>query len=394
MHNANSPAFETTVVHAGEDPQQNRGSLSMPVYQTALHVFPNAEDGHLIHEGEKPGYFYGRMGNPTQSALEAAICALEGGEAALALASGMAAISNAILSIVEPGDHIVAPASLYATTGALLDGLLPKLGVQVSYVDATDPDSYAQATTPRTRLFYLESPANPTLKLVDIAAVVGAARRHSITTLMDNTFATPYNQRPLDLGVDVVVHSATKYLGGHGDLTAGVIVGKKEVVDRAHWQTNKVLGGVIAPWTAWLVMRGIRTLALRMERHNANALKVARFLAQHPKVREVHYPGLETHPQHALARRQMRGFGGVLSFDVGGVEEGRRLVDGVRLCSLAVSLGDVSTLIQHSASMTHAIVPRERRLAVGITDGLLRLSVGIEDADDLVADLRQALQGV
>jgi methionine-gamma-lyase len=190
------------------------------------------------------------------------------------------------------------------------------------------------------------------------------------------------------------VHSATKYLGGHGDLTAGVLVGRKDLVDRAHWQTNKVLGGVIAPWTAWLVMRGIRTLALRMERHNSNALKIAQFLAGHPKVMAVHYPGLETHPQHALARRQMRGYGGMLSFDVGGVAQGRRLVDSVRLCSLAVSLGDVSTLIQHSASMTHAIVPRERRLAIGITDGLLRLSVGIENVDDLIADLRQALDQV
>lgn len=387
-------SFATSVVHAGEAPAQHLGSLSTPVYQTALHVFPNAEDGHLIHEGHKPGFFYGRMGNPTQSALEDAMCQIEGGAAALALASGMAAISNAVFSVVEPGDHVVAPASLYATTGALLDGLLPKFGVKVSYVDAADPQAYAQASTPATRLYYLESPANPTMKLVDIEAVVAQAKERGITTIMDNTFATPFNQRPLDLGVDLVVHSATKYLGGHGDLTAGVLVGRKDLVDRAHWQTNKVLGGVIAPWTAWLVMRGIRTLALRMERHNSNALKIAQFLAGHPKVMAVHYPGLETHPQHALARRQMRGYGGMLSFDVGGVDQGRRLVDSVRLCSLAVSLGDVSTLIQHSASMTHAIVPRERRLAIGITDGLLRLSVGIENVDDLIADLRQALDQV
>lgn len=391
MDTAAQNSFETLAVHAGEDPASHMGALSTPIYQTALHVFPNAEDGHLIHEGHKPGYFYGRMGNPTQSALEKALCELEAGEAALALASGMAAISNTLLSALEPGDHIVAPASLYATTGALLDGLLPKLGIQVSYVDATDAENYAQAVTPATRVFYLESPANPTLKIVDIERVVAIARRHGVITVMDNTFATPYNQRPLSLGVDVVVHSATKYLGGHGDLTAGAIVGRKDLVEKAHWQTNKVLGGVIAPMTAWLVMRGIRTLALRMERHNANALKVARFLAAHPKVQVVHYPGLESHPQHALARRQMRGFGGVLSFDVGGVDEGRRLVDNVKLCALAVSLGDVSTLIQHSASMTHAIVPRERRLAVGITDGLLRLSVGIENAEDLIADLGQAL---
>lgn len=386
--------FATTAVHAGEDPRNHLGSLSVPVYQTALHVFPDAEEGHLIHEGHKPGFFYGRMGNPTQSALENALCQLEAGEAALALASGMAAISNTVLSIVEPGDHIVAPASLYATTGALFDGLLSKFGVTITYVDATQVENYAQASTPQTRLYYLESPANPTLKLVDIAGAVALAQQRGITTMMDNTFATPFNQRPLEMGVDVVVHSATKYLGGHGDLTAGAIVGRRDIVDKAHWQTNKVLGGVIAPWTAWLVMRGIRTLALRMERHNSNALQIAQFLAVHPKVKVVHYPGLETHPQHALARRQMRGFGGMMSFDVGGVDEGRRLVDNVKLCSLAVSLGDVSTLIQHSASMTHAIVPRERRLAIGITDGLLRLSVGIENVDDLVADLRQALDHV
>lgn len=384
-------SFSTTVVHAGEDPVHNLGSLSAPIYQTSLHVFPNAEDGHLIHEGHKPGFFYGRMGNPTQSALERAMCELEQGEAALALSSGMAAITNTMLAILEPGDHVVAPASLYATTGALFDELLPKLGITVSYVDATRVENYAEAATAKTRLFYLESPANPTLRLVDIAGAAAIAKARGITVVMDNTFATPFNQQPLTLGVDVVVHSATKYLGGHGDLTAGVMVGRKDIVDRAHWKVNKVLGGVIAPWTAWLVMRGIKTLALRMERHNANALKVAQFLARHPKVVAVHYPGLETHPQHALARRQMRGYGGMLSFDVGTVDAGRRLVDNVRICSLAVSLGDVSTLVQHSASMTHAIVPRERRLAVGITDGLLRLSVGIEDADDLIADLRQAL---
>lgn len=386
--------FATRTVHAGEDPARHMGALSVPIYQTSLHVFPNAEEGHLIHEGHKPGYFYGRMGNPTQAAFEQAMCDLEGGERALAVASGMAAITNSILSVVEPGDHIVAPASLYATTGALFDELLPRFGVAVSYVDATHARAYAEALTPKTRLFYLESPANPTMKLVDIEEVVGIARTAQVVSVMDNTFATPYNQRPLSLGVDVVVHSATKYLGGHGDLTAGVMVGRHDIVERAHWQVNKVLGGVISPWTAWLAMRGLKTLALRMERHNANAMKIAQFLAAHPKVQAVHYPGLETHPQHELARRQMRGFGGVMSFDVGSVAAGRRLVDHVRLCSLAVSLGDVSTLIQHSASMTHAIVPRDRRLAVGITDGLLRLSVGIEDVDDLIADLRQALDAV
>jgi methionine-gamma-lyase len=388
---AESPLF-TAAVHAGNDPSAHQGAVSVPIYQTSIFAFPDAEQGARIHEGEEAGYFYGRMGNPTQTALEKALAELEGGEAGLSFASGMAAVSAALLTMLRPGDHIVAPESLYATTNALYNEMLVPFGFTVSYVDATDPDNYRQAIRPETKLFYLESPANPTLKLVDIAAVVQIARRNNIATLMDNTFATPFNQRPLEYGVDAVVHSATKYLGGHGDLTAGALVGKKETIERARWQTNKILGGVIAPQTAWLVLRGIKTLALRMERHNSNALAVAEFLAQHPKVVAVHYPGLPAHPQHELAQRQMNGFGGMVAFDVGGVEAGRRLVNNLKLCLLAVSLGDVATLIQHSASMTHASLERERRLAVGITDGLLRLSVGIERAADIIEDLANALK--
>jgi methionine-gamma-lyase len=384
----------TTSVHAGNDPKSNLGALSAPIYQSSVFTFPDAEQGAAIHEGEQPGYFYGRISNPTQDSLEKAICELEGGQAALGFASGMAAVSTSLLTILAPGDHIVAPESLYATTNALFNQMLTPFGFAVTYVDATEPENYRAAIRPETRLLYLESPANPTMKLVDIAAVVAIARDQNVLTVMDNTFATPFNQRPLDYGVDVVVHSATKYLGGHGDLTAGAMIGREEIVNRARWQTNKILGGVIAPLTAWLVLRGIRTLALRMERHNGNAQKVAEFLSAHPKVRAVHYPGLKSHPQFELAARQMKGFGGMLSFDIGGVEEGRRLVNRVRLCSLAVSLGDVATLIQHSASMTHASVPRERRLEIGITDGLLRLSVGIERAEDIIKDLEQALEDV
>ena len=384
----------TTAVHAGEDPEAYLGSLSVPVFNSALFTFPDAEQGSAIHEGEQPGYFYGRMGNPTQAALEKALCELEQGEDALALASGMAAVTTALMTVLGHSDHVVAPESLYATTYSLLESMLAPLGVAVDFVDATDPANYAAAIRPETKVLYLESPANPTMKLVDIEAVVALARERGLTTVMDNTFATPFNQRPLELGVDVIVHSATKYLGGHGDLVAGAIVGSREIVERARWHTNKILGAVIAPQTAWLVLRGIRTLALRMERHNANAQAVAEFLEGHPKVEAVHYPGLASHPQHELARRQMAGFGGMLSFDVGGVEEGRRLVNNVKLCSLAVSLGDVSTIIQHSASMTHASVPRERRLAAGITDGLLRLSVGIERPEDIIADLEGALAQV
>jgi len=382
----------TDVVHAGEEPEAHFGALSAPVYHAAVFAAPDAAQGAAIHDGERPGYCYSRLGNPTQAALEAAMCRLEGGDAAFAFASGMAAISSTLFSLLKPGDHIVAPESLYASTYLLLDQMLAPLGVAVTYVDALDPSCYAAALRPETKVFYLESPANPTLNLIDLSAVAKIAREHQVTTVMDNTFATPFNQRPLELGIDAVVHSATKYLGGHADLIAGVLVGSEALARRVRWHTNKILGAVIAPQTAWLVLRGIKTLALRMERHNANALAVAQFLAEHPKVKAVHYPGLPSHPQHALAKRQMRGFGGMIAFDVESVEAGRRLVNNLKLCSLCVSLGDVATLIQHSASMTHASVPRERRLQVGVTDGLIRLSVGIEDAQDIIADLDQGLE--
>ncbi len=387
-------ARETPMVHAGEDPAAHFGALSTPIYDAAVFAFPDAAQGAAIHAGEQPGYFYGRMGNPTQAALEAALCALEGGEAALALASGMAAITTTFLTLLRPGDHVVAPLAMYATTTALLDEVLTPWGVAVTYVDATDPAAYAAAIRPTTKVLYLESPANPRLQLVDMAAVVAVARAHGITTVMDNTFATPYNQQPLHWGVDIVVHSATKYLGGHGDLTAGAIVGPAAFVHDARWRIHKILGGVIAPQTAWLVLRGIKTLALRMVQYNANALAVAQFLAGHPQVQQVAYPGLPTHPQQALAARQMTGCGGMLAFEVADLSAGQRLIDHLTLCQLAVSLGDVATLIQHSASMTHAAVPRERRLAAGITDGLLRLSVGIEDANDIIADLATGLAAI
>lgn len=384
----------TTAVHAGENPKAYLGAMSVPIYNAAVYAFPDAEQGAAIHEGEQPGYFYGRISNPTQDALESALCELERGEAALAFASGMAAISTTLFTLLKTGDHIIAPESLYATTNALLSGMLEPFGVAVTYVDASESENYRKTIRPQTRVLYLESPANPTLKLVDIKAVVEIAKENDLVTVMDNTFATPFNQRPLEYGVDAVVHSATKYLGGHGDLMAGALIGSKEIVSKARWHTNKILGGVITPNTAWLVLRGIKTLALRMERHNENGLKVAQSLSSHPKVKAVYYPGLPTHHQHELAKKQMNGFGGMIAFDVGGVEEGRRLVNNLKLCALAVSLGDVATLIQHSASMTHASVPRTQRLAVGITDGLLRLSVGIERAEDIIDDLAGALDFV
>jgi methionine-gamma-lyase len=384
----------TKSVHAGEERNKHFGAISVPIYNASLFAFSDADEGAAIHNYQKEGYFYGRLGNPTQDALENAVSDLEHGEAALAFASGMAAVTGAILTFVKAGDHIVAPESHYSTTGSFLAYLEENFGVSTSYIDATRAENYAGAKRENTKVFYLETPSNPTRKITDISEVVKTAQQNGIATIADNTFATPFNQLPLALGVDVVIHSATKYLGGHSDLTAGVMVGKKEYIEKARHGSSKLFGGNIAPQTAWLVLRGIKTLALRMERHNENAQKLAEFLSEHPKVQQVYYPGLPSHPNHETAKKQMRGFGGMIAFDVGSVEAGKTLLNNVKICALATSLGGVETIIQHSASMTNANTPREHRLKAGITDGLIRLSVGIENAADLITDLDQALNKI
>ncbi|MDK2926966.1 MAG: methionine-gamma-lyase [Bacillota bacterium] len=388
--------YSTKCVHAGQRPCPVTGSLATPIYQTSTFVFASAEQGAARFAGEEPGYIYTRLGNPTQAALEEKLAVLESGEAALAFGSGMGAITAVILALVKQGDHIVSCQTIYGCTHSLLEGLLARYGVESTFVDGKDPAAIQAALRPNTKVIYLESPANPTMELVDMAAVVSLARRAGVTTVMDNTFASPYLQRPLEWGVDVVVHSATKYIGGHGDVIAGVAVGKKDFIDAVRATMLKDVGAVISPFNAWLLLRGLKTLAVRLEKHCRNALSVARFLEGHPAVARVNYPGLESHPQHDLAKRQLRGgFGGMLSFELkGGLEAGRRLMNRVKLCSLAVSLGDVDTLIEHPASMTHFPYPPEERLRAGITDGLVRLSVGIEDAEDIIADLKQALAGV
>lgn len=381
----------TKAVHAGDDHKQHFGALSVPIYPASVYAFPDADEASAIHNEEKPGYYYGRLGNPTQTALERAIAELEGAEAAIALASGMAAISGVILSLVRSGDHVIVPEFGYPTTQNLLRHL-ERFAIETTFIDGSDVDAYRTAIRPNTRLFWVESPSNPLLFVTDLAAVAGIARERGITTVADNTFATPFNQRPLEHGIDVVVHSATKYLGGHSDLTAGVIVGRSEIVDTVRKAANKFYGGNIAPQVAWLVLRGIKTLALRMERHNHNASAIANMLADHKKVKAVRYPGLPTHPGHEIASKQMSpGFGGMIAFDVGSVEAGKTLCNNVKLCTLATSLGGVETILQHSASMTHAAVAPEERRKAGVTDGLIRLSVGIEDVEDLIADLEQAL---
>lgn len=385
----------TKAVHAGDDHSSHYGALSVPIYPASVFAFTDADEGAAIHNEEKDGYYYGRLGNPTQRALESAVAELENTDAALALASGMAAVSAAIFTLVTSGEHIVAPQSMYATTTNFLHHLNERFGIETTFVDATNAENYRAAIQPNTKLFWIETPTNPLVLITDIEAVTAIAREHGIATVADNTFATPFNQRPCELGVDAVIHSATKYLGGHSDLTAGVLVGKSEVVEAARHGANKFYGGNIAPQVAWLVIRGIKTLALRMERHNSNAFAIANMLGDHTKVDAVYYPGLESHQNHEIAKRQMPGgYGGMIGLDLGTVEAGKTFSNSVRLCTLATSLGGVETILQHSASMTHAAISREDRLKAGISDGLIRLSVGVEDVNDLIEDITQALDKI
>lgn len=389
--------FDTEAVHAGERPDPTTGAVDTPIYQANAFTHPEAAESARVVEalqaGERDGYLYTRWGNPTIRALEEKLAALEGGEAALATASGMSAVSTALLSLLRADDHIVAARQLYSGTFHLLSEKLPRFGIETTFVDSTRIENFERAIKPNTKLIYIETPSNPLLEITDIAGVAELARSKGILTMIDNTFATPYNQRPIELGIDVVIHAATKYLSGHGDAMGGAVIGRKEFIDHALTSFHRDLGAVISPFNAWLTLRGLRTLGLRMERHNENALATAKFLQEHPKVKRVYYPGLEDHPGHKLAKSQMKGFGGVLSFEVkGGYEAGVRLINSVELCTRAVSLGDVKTLITHPASTTHYIVPKEERAAAGISDGLIRLAVGIEDPEDLMADLDRALR--
>ncbi|GIU82638.1 MAG: aminotransferase class I/II-fold pyridoxal phosphate-dependent enzyme [Acidobacteria bacterium] len=385
-------SFFTKAVRAGEELEKNYGAVSVPIYKSAIFAFTSADEAAAVHSHLKDGYFYGRLGNPTQDALEKAIAELEDAEDAFAFASGMGAIATTVLSLVKSGDHIVAPNSMYSTTTLLFKELAEKFKVEATFIDASKPENYEEAIRENTKIFWIETPSNPLLKITDLSKVAEIASRNDIITIADNTFATPFNQRPLNFGIDLVIHSATKYLGGHSDLTAGLVAGRKPLIDRMRFHGIKLYGASIAPDVAWLTLRGIKTLALRVERQNCNAFTIAKRLSEHPKVKAVYYPGLPSHPQHELARKQMTGFGGMVSFDVGSIEAGKRLVDSVKLCILATSLGGVETVIQHSASMTHASLSQEERMKAGITDGLVRLSVGIEDVEDLIEDLEQALE--
>jgi len=387
--------FNTKAIHAGQKPCPVTGAHVTPIYQTSTFVFKDVDQGARRFAGEEEGYIYTRLGNPTVTELEEKIAALEGGEAALAAASGMAAISTALVSLVKQGDHVVAGDTLYGCTHGFINELLPQYGVEVTMVDTTDLNNIEKAMKSNTKVVYVETPANPTMKMVDLKGASDIAHRYGARLIVDNTFMSPYLQRPIEHGADVVVHSATKYIGGHGDVIAGLIVSSKELIDNMRMPYLKDFGGVLSPFDAWLLLRGLKTLGVRMERHCINAQKVAEYLEKHPMIEEVHYPGLPSHPQHELAKKQMDGFGGMMSFELkGGLEAGKILMNSVKMISLAVSLGCVDSLIQHPASMTHSPVPREERLKAGITDGQVRLSVGIEDVEDIIADLDQALKEV
>jgi len=374
--------FSTVCIHAGQEPDPSTGAIITPIYQTSTYVQAGL--------GEHKGYEYGRTHNPTRMALERNLAAIEGGTAGFAFASGMAAI-DAILTRLEAGDHVLVSDNTYGGTFRLFERVRRKFGLDFSYVDTSRLDLIEPALTPRTKYLFLESPTNPLLRVTDIAAASAIAHRHGVRVVVDNTFASPYIQQPLALGADIVTHSTTKFLNGHSDSVGGIVIVRHD--DDAEWMkfVQNAAGAILSPMDSFLVLRGTKTLDVRMERTNRNAQAIAEFLAAHPKVTETIYPGLPSHPHHALASRQMRGFGGLISFDTGSLEAARRLLGRVRLMALAESLGGVETLISHPAVMTHASVPPERRAAIGITDGLVRVSVGIEDVEDLKDDLAQAL---
>jgi len=385
--------FSTKAIHAGTT-KNTFGALATPIYQTSTFVFDSADQGGNRFAGKEDGYIYSRLGNPTCSVAEEKVAILEGAESAVSAASGMGAISAALWTALKAGDHVVAAETLYGCTFALLNHGLTRYGVDVTFVDTSDLAAVKKAMKPNTKVVYLETPANPTLKLTDIEAVSEIAHKvKGCLVMVDNTFCSPYIQRPIELGADVVLHSATKYINGHGDVIAGFIVGGQEFINNVKlFGIKDMTGAVLSPFDAYLIVRGLKTLPLRMEKHCENAMKVAEFLEKHPAVDKVYYPGLKSFEQYELAKKQMSLPGGMISFELkGGLEEGKTVMNNLRVCTLAVSLGDAETLIEHAASMTHSPYTQEERLAAGISDGMVRLSVGLENVEDIIADLKQAL---
>lgn len=387
------PGFATRAIHHGYNPYEGAGSLNPPVYLSSTFTFPTVEDGAARFAGEQAGFIYSRVGNPTCQLLEQRIAELEGAEAALVTGSGQGATTSLLWTLLQPGDEVIADKTLYGCTFAFLNHGLAKFGVRVRHVDLTQPDALRAAISPATKLVLFETPANPNMRLVDIAAIAQIAHQHGARVVVDNTYCTPYLQTPIALGADFVLHSATKYLGGHGDLIAGAIAGPKDVLDQVRFFGIKdMTGAVLSAQDAFLILRGLKTLALRMQRHSASAQVVAEFLEAHPKVAVCHYPGLPSFAQHALAQRQMRLPGGMVAFELhGGLDAGKRFMNALQLFTRAVSLGDAESLAQHPASMTHSFYTPDERHEHLIAEGLVRLSVGLEEVDDLLDDLTQAL---
>ena len=377
--------FSTICLHAGQEPDPSTGAIITPIYQTSTYVQEEF--------GKHKGYEYGRTQNPTRMALERNLAAIEAGKAGFAFASGMAAI-GAIATMLKSGDHVVVSDNTYGGTFRLFDKVLTRYELSFTYVDTSKLDEVERAMKPATRMLFVETPTNPVMRITDLRAAADLAHHHNARLVVDNTFASPYIQRPIEFGADLVTHSTTKYLNGHSDSIGGIVIAVRD--DDIDWLRfiQNAEGAILSPFDSFLVLRGTKTLALRMQQHNANGLALAEFLSTHPKVQHVFYPGLPAHPQHELAKRQMNGFGGMIAFELGSLEAARRLLNAVRLYALAESLGGVETLISHPATMTHASVPAERRAAIGITDGMVRISAGIEDIDDLTDDLSRALDAV
>jgi cystathionine beta-lyase/cystathionine gamma-synthase len=377
--------FSTDCIHAGQEPEPHTGAVTTPIYQTSTYVQPEL--------GRHKGYEYARTQNPTRSALEANLAALERGKHAHCFASGMSA-TDTIFRLLKSGDHVVAGENMYGGSYRLFSRVLEKFGLQFTYVDTSRVDEVRKALRPETKIVFLETPTNPMMTVTDLAACAEIGHAHGALVVVDNTFCSPWIQRPIELGADVVMHSTTKFLNGHSDSVGGVVVSSSDEIAEQIGFLQNAVGAILSPFDSWLVLRGVKTLAVRMKRHEENGTAIASYLANHKKIRKVYYPGLPDHPQHELAKRQMNGFGSMISFELGSKENAKKFLDRVRLCSLAESLGGVETLISHPESMTHGSVPAEMRKRLGITPGLVRISVGIEDIEDLIADLENAFDGV
>ncbi|MGA6952273.1 MAG: aminotransferase class I/II-fold pyridoxal phosphate-dependent enzyme [Candidatus Sulfotelmatobacter sp.] len=382
---------ETKAVHGAADLEKKNGPLGTPIYQTStFQVTDNDEQVRVTHTD----HYYTRYGNPTNTVAEKTIAELEGVDAALTFASGMGAVTTTIMALLKSGDHVVAQRDIYGGVNKFLSQWLPKMGIETTFVDTTDYDQHALAIRPNTKLLYLESPTNPTLRVVDFKKVAAVARQHKLLSMIDATFGTPINQHPAEFGIDLIMHSGTKYLAGHSDLICGAVAGRHELIERI-WGTRTTLGNCMDPHASWVLLRGLKTLAVRVARQNENALRVAEFLAEHAKVRSVHYPFLKSHPQYAVARQQMSGGGGMVTFEVEGTgEDARRTSEAMSLFTLATSLGGVESLVSIPVLTSHAMIPAEARARMGVTEQMIRLSVGIENADDLIADLEHALEAV